>query len=389
LISASYALDNGLALTPPMGWLAWERFRCVIDCDQFPDSCINEDLFLSMADRMVTDGFKDAGYIYVNIDDCYLAKTRDKNGFLIPDPVRFPHGLNWLSDQIHNRGLKLGVYEDYGVFTCGGYPGIYSHEATDTKTFANWMADSVKLDGCYMKSSSMESGYSFVSKLLNQTGRPMLFSCSGPDYQRMDGLPINYTLYGNICNLWRLFDDIQDSWESVLNIINYWGDNQNTLIKAAGPGHWNDPDMLIIGDFGLSFEQSKAQMAFWAIFAAPLYMSNDLRRLTPWQKEILLNKEIININQDKLGKQGRRVNKSNGVEVWMRNLSRGRAVLLFNPQPYGTPYLVTANWSDLGLNNSTACQLRDLFAHSNIGTFTQSYSSWVNPTGVQLLYFNC
>ncbi|XP_046860620.1 alpha-N-acetylgalactosaminidase-like isoform X2 [Xenia sp. Carnegie-2017] len=317
-------LDNGLSLTPPMGWMAWERFRCNTDCKNFPDTCISEKLFMNMADRMAEDGFRDAGYEFISIDDCWMEKTRDSKGRLQADKERFPSGIKALADYIHSKKLKLGIYADYGTHTCAGYPGSIDNMVLDAQTFANWTVDYLKFDGCYSDPKTMSSGYPKMTKALNATKRPIVFSCSWPAYWNPKP---DYMVVAKYCNLWRNYNDIQDSWDSVVDIIDYYAANQEELIKAAGPGHWNDPDELIIGDFSLSFEQSKSQFAIWSIMASPLIMSNDLRSLTPRFRDILLNKEVIAVNQDKLGVQGKRVFKD--VE-FLKRLGTTVAKNIFN-----------------------------------------------------------
>nr|XP_016794794.2 alpha-N-acetylgalactosaminidase isoform X6 [Pan troglodytes] len=359
-------LDNGLLQTPPMGWLAWERFRCNINCDEDPKNCISERLFMEMADRMAQDGWRDMGYTYLNIDDCWIG-GRDASGCLMPDPKRFPHGIPFLADYVHSLGLKLGIYADMGNFTCMGYPGTTLDKVVqDAQTFAEWKVDMLKLDGCFSTPEERAQGYPKMAAALNATGRPIAFSCSWPAYE--GGLPprVNYSLLADICNLWRNYDDIQDSWWSVLSILNWFVEHQDILQPVAGPGHWNDPDMarlgeegsrsssglfltsasqsagiykhepphlaicpppyrrllflmenkklmlrwkLLIGNFGLSLEQSRAQMALWTVLAAPLLMSTDLRTISAQNMDILQNPLMIKINQDPLGIQGRRIHK--------------------------------------------------------------------------------
>ncbi|TDG50834.1 hypothetical protein AWZ03_002823 [Drosophila navojoa] len=304
LLRAGSALDNGLALTPPMGWMSWQRFRCITDCDTFPDECISEKLFRRSADLLVSEGYADVGYEYVIIDDCWLEWNRDnKTNKLVPDRKRFPRGLNVLADHIHAKGLKFGLYQDFGTKTCAGYPGVIDHMALDAETFANWDVDYVKLDGCYANVSDMATGYPEFGRLLNETGRPMVYSCSWPAYQSGSEQPLFEALKRH-CNLWRNWADIQDSFQSVMTIADYFANNQDSMQPHAGPGHWNDPDMLILGNYGLSYDQSKLQMAIWAVLAAPLIMSNDLAKVRPEIKEILQNRDVIAVNQDPLGIQG-------------------------------------------------------------------------------------
>ncbi|XP_063970201.1 alpha-N-acetylgalactosaminidase-like isoform X2 [Lytechinus pictus] len=348
LCGCIHALDNGLARTPPMGWLAWERFRCNIDCKNDPKNCISEQLFMEMADRMVEDGYLDAGYEYINIDDCWSSKQRDSQGRLQADPDRFPSGIKALADYVHKRGLKLGIYGDYGNLTCGGYPGSLGHLEVDANTFAEWGVDMFKMDGCYADPKTMKKGYPEMTKYLNQTGRPILFSCSWPDYERASGIEVDYKLVAENCNIWRNYDDIQDSWQSVLGIVDYYAKEQDTLASVQGPGSFNDPDMIIVGDFGLSYEQAKAQIAMWTIFAAPMLMSNDLRTIRPEFRELLLNKEVININQDSSGHFGKRVLQDGNIEAWTRNVTLGSyATAILNRGTNGAPMNVTITdqWS--------------------------------------------
>ncbi|KAG8432929.1 hypothetical protein GDO86_017263 [Hymenochirus boettgeri] len=384
-------LDNGLVRTPPMGWMTWQRYRCNIDCKNDPDNCISENLIKSMADKMANSGWRDLGYVYLCIDDCWSLKKRDSTGRLQADPERFPSGIKNLANYVHSKGLKLGIYGDMGNYTCGGYPGTTLETIKiDAETFASWEVDMLKFDGCYSTSEEQALGYPKMSEALNATGRPILYSCSWPAYQ--GGLPpkVNYTLLGNICNMWRNYDDIQDSWDSVLTIIQWYAKNQPVLQPAAGPGGWNDPDMLITGDFGLSFEQSKVQLAIWAILAAPFIMSNDLRTISQEAKYLLQNRLLIYINQDSLGKQGALISKVNSLWVWKRELVNGQyAVAVMNSGTDGLPKPYTTS---LGLLNITDCsdgyKLYDVFEKEYLGLFKSgtTINMKINPTGVILSF---
>ncbi|CAH3109766.1 unnamed protein product [Porites lobata] len=376
-------LDNGLAKTPPMGWMDWERFRCNIDCTNDPENCISERLIMEMADRMAEDGFKDAGYEYVSIDDCWASHNRTSDGQLQPDPERFPHGMKALGEYIHLKGLKFGIYADYGTKTCGGYPGSIDHIQQDMNTFAGWGVDYLKLDGCYADPKTMDTGYPMVTKALNNTGRPIVFSCSWPAYQVAAKITPNYTRIAEYCNLWRNYDDIQDSWQSVTGIVKWYGDHQDEMIPAAGPGHWNDPDMLIVGDFGLSYEESKAQFAIWAVMASPLIMSTDLRKIPLWAKEILLNSEVIAVNQDKLGKMGRRV-QTGSSEIWARPLADGSVAVVLFSHSDSTPVTIKATFKLIGLTAKQAVA-RDLFEHKDLGIYDTMFEAIVNPSGVVMV----
>ncbi|PNF24276.1 Alpha-N-acetylgalactosaminidase [Cryptotermes secundus] len=362
------ALDNGLALTPPMGWLAWERYRCIVDCETYPNDCVSEQLFRRTADLLVSEGYADVGYEYIIIDDCWLAHERGSDGRLQPDPQRFPSGIKALADYIHSLGLKFGIYEDFGNYTCAGYPGVVGHMKTDAQTFADWEVDYVKLDGCYSEPEDMDTGYPEFGSYLNETGRPMIYSCSWPVYQEFAGIEPNFTALKQYCNLWRNYVDIDDSWEEVEIIMDYFAEKQDSIAEHAGPGHWNDPDMLIIGNYGLSYDQSKVQMAIWAILAAPLLMSTALRDVKPEYKDILQNKAILAINQDELGIQGRRVNNTGLIDIWTRPISPefdgeySYAVAFVSRRIDGYPYLKSVTLAEIGLTSACGYEFQDLYS---------------------------
>ena len=251
---------------------------------------------------MVSEGYLAMGYEYLVIDDCWLSHKRDANNKLQPDPKRFPSGIRKLADYIHSKGLKFGIYEDYGTLTCGGFPGSIDHLELDANTFAEWTVDYLKLDGCYADVKVMDTGYPEMAYYLNKTNRPIVYSCSWPAYQNFAKIEPNYKLIAEHCNLWRNYDDIDDSWDSMYQISQWFASKQDELAVVHKPGSWNDPDMLLIGNYGLSYEQSKTQMALWAMMSAPLLMSVDLRTMKPEFKGILQNKNLVGINQDKLGK---------------------------------------------------------------------------------------
>ncbi|CAH1164650.1 unnamed protein product [Phaedon cochleariae] len=365
------ALDNGLARTPPMGWMHWQRFRCLIDCQAYPDECISERLFRTMAERLATDGYLQAGYEYIMIDDCWASKERDSDGKLQPDPDRFPNGIKPLADYVHSLGLKFGIYGDYGILTCGGYPGSKYHLEVDANTFAEWGVDYLKLDGCYTDFHNIEEGYVEMGKYLNATGRPITYSCSWPAYQEPEGLKSNYTKLAETCNLWRNWDDIEDSWDNVTDIVDWFSGNQDRIANFSGPGHWNDPDMLLIGNYGLSYEQSKAQMAVWAVMAAPLIMSVDLRTIEPQMKNILLNAEAIRVNQDPLGIMGRLVLKKEKIDIWTKPVlpivkgTNSYAVALMSRRVDGYPRRINVTLSELNITHPGGFILKDIFSPQN------------------------
>lgn len=389
-------LDNGLALTPPMGWLSWERYRCNTDCQADPDNCISEKLYMTMADLLVSGGYKDAGYKYVNIDDCWMEKERDANGFLVADRQRFPHGIKWLADYVHSKGLKLGIYEDFGTFTCGGYPGSKFYLEQDAETFASWGIDMVKLDGCYTDIEDMDYGYPAMSFFLNQTGRPMLYSCSWPAYIVFSGHIPDYKKIATYCNIWRNYADIQDSWDSVKGIIKFYGDDAGNFSEIAGPGNFNDPDMIIVGNYGLSYDEQRVQMALWSIMAAPLLLSIDLRNVKPESKALLLNDNLIRVNQDHYGYQGKRLYKMDNIEVWVKYMGvdgKGGAFAFLNLDDGGGPTDVSFPLYKLGLNQAEGYNVTEGFTGQFIGVLKPNdiINATVNPSGVWMgiAYFDC
>ncbi|XP_012622871.2 alpha-galactosidase A [Microcebus murinus] len=390
-IPRARALDNGLAMTPTMGWLHWERFMCNLDCREEPDSCISEQLFMQMADLMVSDGWKDAGYEYLCIDDCWMAPQRDSKGRLQADPHRFPGGIPRLANYVHSKGLKLGIYADVGNNTCAGFPGSFGYYDIDAQTFADWGVDLLKFDGCHCDSIQLlADGYKYMSSALNKTGRSIVYSCEWPLYM----LPLqqpNYEEIRQYCNHWRSFADIYDSWQSVKNILDWTSSQQDRIVHVAGPGGWNDPDMLVIGNFGLSWDQQVTQMALWAIMAAPLLMSNDLRSISPQAKALLQHKDVIAINQDPLGKQGYQLRKAGNFEVWERPLAGlAWAIAVTNRQEIGGPLSYTISIVSLGrgVACNPACHITQLLpVKRELGfhEWTSELKIRINPTGTVLL----
>ncbi|XP_046362787.2 alpha-N-acetylgalactosaminidase-like isoform X2 [Haliotis rufescens] len=390
-VTLTLGLDNGLALTPPMGWLDWERFRCNIDCVNDPENCIGELLFKQTADRMASDGWLNAGYEYLIVDDCWEAESRDSDGRLYADPTRFPGGMKALADYVHLKGLKFGVHQDFGHETCSHYPGGEFYLQTDAQTFADWGVDFVKMDGCNSDLGDMDYGYPAFGMFLNKTGRPMIYSCEWPFYQSVKHFKIpDYAAVRRTCNTWRTNKDIQDSWDSLLQTIQFQDQDQGNFSQYAGPGGWNDPDMLILGNFGLSPDMERTQMAMWGILAAPLLMSTDLRNIRNSSKALLQNRRLIAINQDKLGVQGKKIMTVGPVDVWTRPLlPTGSVGIVFFHSDVLThgfhyPRITTVQARALGLTASQGYNLVDPFDGSSKGTVkpSDSIKVRVNPTGV-------
>ncbi|GAB6023888.1 hypothetical protein CHUAL_008624 [Chamberlinius hualienensis] len=389
------ALNNGLAMTPPMGFNAWQAFGCQTDCVNFPDTCISEKLFKSIADEMVAGGYLAAGYQYLNIDDCWMANERDANGRLQADPVRFPSGIKGLVDYIHSKGLKFGIYSDYGNWTCGGYPGTPDdYLQIDATAFAEWGVDYFKFDGCYTEAEDMPNGYITMGTYLNATGRPIVYSCSWPAYWTYQGLDPDYQAIAKTCNLWRNWDDVYDDWVSIEDIFTYYAVNQDELTAVAGPGHWNDPDMLVGGNQpGITTCEFEVQMGLWAILAAPLLISTDIRKIDQAYKDIYLNAEVIKLNQEVLGIQGRLIMKSGDLSVWTKQInpvhhsdkdyySLGVAIL-----NNGTAVTsVDIPLDSIGLTFTGGYGLQDLFVPDNQRLLypTDSITATVQPHGIKL-----
>jgi alpha-galactosidase len=362
---------NGLALTPPMGWNSWNKFGCDID----------EAIVRRVADAMVSSGMRDAGYLYVVIDDCWHGE-RDADGFITADPRKFPSGMKALGDYIHSRGLKFGIYSDAGAKTCGGRPGSQGHEYQDALTYAQWGVDYLKYDWCNTGSRNAEEAYALMADALRSTGRDVVFSiCEWGTNQP-------WLWAQKIGNLWRTTGDITDKWEGKHHGY-AWGvvsiaDMNEPLWPYAGPGHWNDPDMLEVGNGGLTTAEYRAHFSLWAIMAAPLIAGNDVSNMDDATRSILLNKEVIAVDQEGLGIQGRRVWKEGDLEVWVKPLAGGgRAVLLFNR---GTsPAEIAFDWDQIGYPPHLEARVRDLWKHKGLGRMSRRYSATVAPHDVVML----
>ncbi|KAI7690125.1 Alpha-N-acetylgalactosaminidase [Sarcoptes scabiei] len=325
LIVSVFAWDNGLLRTPPMGWISWLRFTCQLDCDQYPNECINEKLYKDMVDRMAQDGYLEAGYNTVNIDDCWMEKERDpETKRLVADRQRFPNGIKHLVEYGRAKNVSIGIYQDIGTKTCAGFPGTYSgnedHSEIDSKTFAEWGVDSIKMDGCFAKLNEFNKKFTKYRKALEKQDHKIAFCCEWPSYLSSRIIEdVEFESIKQNCNYWRNYEDVVDSYESLQRIIFFYATHNNLYIKFNGG--WFDPDMLTIGNNGLSLEQSKTQMNFWSMWSSPLFMSADLRTIRPEFKAILLNKNLIAINQDPLGIMATKIIHNEKIQVWSKRLS--------------------------------------------------------------------
>lgn len=375
---------NGLAKTPPMGWMSWEIFRCEVNCTTHPDACIDHNLYERMTDHIASDGYLEAGYNQVSIDDCWANKfSRDPQGRLFPDPARFPAGMKALGDYMHAKGVRFGTYGDEGKYTCGFYPGTKDHEKADADTFASWGVDYLKLDGCYEEQPDFAVDYPRMGSSLQATGRPIVYSCSWPAYlgDNETAKPFEAMIAAG-CNLWRNWGDIDCNWQSVLEIVDHWGDFAEALQPWAGPGHWHDMDMLLVGANCLNLDEERTQMAIWSISASPLIMGNDLRKVPDASKAILLNRHAIAVNQDSLGRMGirhRNFTSASTTQVWYRQLAGGDvAVALYNkavPQAVD----ITVQFADVGLAAGKATVF-DIWAEKALPqAYSGSYTAQAVP----------
>ncbi|WP_177235395.1 NPCBM/NEW2 domain-containing protein [Streptomyces sp. MUSC 14] len=345
------ALADGLALTPPMGFNNWNSTHCRAD--------FNETMVKGIADLFVAKGLKDAGYQYVNLDDCWALPNRDANGKLVPDPARFPNGIKAVADYVHSKGLKLGIYTSAGIKTCNsaGFPGALGHEYSDAQQFADWGVDYLKYDNCNNLGVDAQVRYRTMRDALRATGRPIVYSIC----EWGENKPWEWA--ADVGNLWRTTGDISDDWGSMVSIL-----KQNLpLAPYAGPGHWNDPDMLEVGNGGMTDTEYRSHFSLWSIMAAPLLIGTDLRKATPATFDILDNKDIIGVDQDPLGKQGTVVSSGGGRWVIAKEMKDGsRAVALFNES--GTAQRIATTASAVGLPAAPAYTVRDLWQHRDDNT---------------------
>lgn len=363
---------ENLAQTPPMGWNSWNKFKCDV----------SETLIMETADAMVASGMKDAGYEYVVIDDCWQI-DRDKNGKIVADPERFPSGIKALADYIHSKGLKFGIYSCAGTKTCEKRPGSHGKEIIDARTYAEWGVDYLKYDWCFTDGLDAQKAYTDMSIAIKKAGRPMVFSiCEW-------GLSEPWKWAKDVGHLWRTTYDIKDWYDGEID-GNFLGwskilDKQIGLEKYSGPGHWNDPDMLEVGNGRQTNTEYTAHFSFWALLSAPLIAGNDLRTMDKETVKILTNKEVIAVNQDKLGKQGYKISDSGDKEVWLKELENGDySIILFNRGSENQH--VSVHWEMISPEHTSATFLvRDLWEHEDLGAFKFGFSGLVPSHGVKMI----
>ena len=341
--------DDGLAPTPPVGWNSWNRFGAAID----------EALVREIAEALVETGMREAGYRYVVIDDGWEARERDRNGDLVADPAKFPRGMAALAEHVHGLGLRFGIYTDAGTNTCQGFPASLGYEFRDARRFAQWGVDYVKVDWCHTSGLGPRTIYTKWALAVAAARRPMVLSIC--EWGR--GRPWEWA--ASVGHLWRTSWDIQDTWGSLTGVV----ERQVSLHAYAGPGHWNDPDMLEVGNGGMTESEYRTHFALWALLAAPLMAGNDLRAMTTPTRDLLTAPEVLAIDQDALGRQGRRVRSTAGGDVWVRALADGgHAVGLTNRDDRARE--VAVEWRELGTPAGAARLVRDVFAlgHAEINS---------------------
>jgi alpha-galactosidase len=364
-VVGAFGQGRELARTPPIGWNSWGHFGLRIS-----DAAIR-----AQAKALVDSGMKAAGYEYVVIDGGWEG-YHDAQGIFHPDILKFPD-MKALCDYIHSLGLKVGIHSTPGPVTCSGREGSYGHEQEDVETFARWGIDFLKYDWCsgstVYKPDQLEAAYEKVHQDLLRTTRPILYSLC--EYGVQDVWKWGASVGGN---MWRTTGDIQDNYYRMA----YIGFEQNGLEKYAGPGHWNDPDMLEVGNGGLTDEESRTQMSLWCLLAAPLFASNDLTKMSPETRAILTNREVIAVDQDPAGIQGRQVWQEGPLEIWMKPLADGtKAVGLFNRDEHAMT--ITLSFKHMGVTGPV--KVRDLWAHKDLGAFTETSVNTVPAHGVVML----
>lgn len=377
LFSYSQEFSN-LAKTPPMGWNSWNKFGCDV----------SEKLIKEMADAMVKSGMRDAGYNYLVIDDCWQI-GRDAKGDIIADPERFPSGMKALGDYIHSKGLKFGIYSCAGSMTCQSRPGSRGYQFQDAKKYAEWGVDYLKYDWCFDEGQNAKAAYKTMSDALKETKRPIVFSIcewgGSKPWEWGEG----------IGHLWRTTFDIRDCYQctfdwgglGILDII----DRQADLWKYAGPGHWNDPDMLEVGNGGMTYDENKTHFSMWSMLASPLMAGNDLRNLDPTTAQILTNKEVIAVNQDAKGQQARRFMDMGEYEIWAKPLADGKVAICFLNRT-ATEWKLDYDWKkntmyfveDVKIKKDIYI-VRDLWEHKSIGTTEKNLVKSIPAHGVLMV----
>lgn len=358
---------EGLALTPPMGWNSWNTFACDI----------NEQLVKDVADKFIEYGLKDAGYEYIVIDDGWMEMERDENYNLVPDHKKFPNGMKSVADYVHSKGLKFGIYNCAGSLTCGGYPGTRGFEYQDAKLYASWGVDFIKYDWCSTQNLNAKGAYETMRDAIHKAGRPMIFSiCEWGDNQP-------WLWAEDIGHMWRISGDIVNCWDCELSHGNWsaWGlwpiiRMRQNIRQYNGPGHWNDLDMMEVGN-GFTAAEDRVHFTMWCILSSPLVLGNDVRSMNKETRDLLTNKEVIAINQDSLGVQGFRFMNENDIEIWVKALANDEWAIAF-VNMRNAENTINYDWAkhpimDALVNRTLnigkrTYKVRDLLKHKDLGT---------------------
>jgi len=379
----NYKKYEGLALTPPMGWNSWNKFACNVD----------ENLIKQVADAMVASGMKDAGYTYINIDDCWHGE-RDSLGFIHAVSKRFPSGMKALADYVHAKGLKFGIYSDAGSQTCGGRPGSRGYEFQDAQMYASWGVDYLKYDWCNTEGLKAEGAYKTITAALRKAGRPVVLSiCEWGTDKPWEWGPAVGHLWRTTGDIYNCFDCIEDhgTWKSwgVMQIL----DKQEGLRQYAGPGHWNDPDMMEVGN-GMPVNEDRAHFSMWSMIAAPLIAGNDIRKMSKETRQVLTNKEVVEVNQDKLGVQGFKYTAKDGLETWLKPLDGGKWAIVFLNRSK-EPRAVNFDWSKTPIMDElshaelnaakTTYKVRNLWTKKDLGNTKKAFKATVPSHDVVML----
>ncbi|MEO6707578.1 MAG: glycoside hydrolase family 27 protein [Ginsengibacter sp.] len=371
---------DGLALTPPIGWNSWNTFQ----------TNISEKLVMETVDELVSIGMKDAGYTYIVLDDGWMANERDSLGNLVPDPKKFPHGIKAVADYIHSKGFKFGLYNCAGTLTCAKYPGTRGYEYQDARNYAAWDVDYLKYDWCNTEGINAKEAYTTMSKALKTAGRPIVFSiCEW-------GVNKPWQWAAPVGQLWRTTEDIYQVFDSVHN----WGtwnalsvmrivDLNDSLRQYAGPGHWNDPDMLEVGN-GMTFNEDKTHFSIWCMMAAPLIAGNDIRKMTKQTEDILTNKDVIAIDQDSLGIQGFKYSDQDSLQIWFKPLQNDEWAVCFLNRSSKTRQ-INFNWKNENvvdniyhyvLHKNIPYTMYDVWSKKNTGTTGKPFNAKIEPHDV-------
>ncbi len=385
-VTAGAQKFEDLAQTPPMGWNSWNTFETDID----------EQLVRNIADKFVELGLKDAGYEYIVLDDGWMSRERDSNGNLVADPKKFPNGMKALVDYVHSQGLKFGLYNCAGGNTCAGYPGSRGHQYQDARLYASWGVDFLKYDWCDTENLNARESYVTMRDALYEAGKPVLFSiCEWGTYQPWEWA-------GDVGHMWRITGDIINCWDCEVG-HGSWASfgiwkvielrNKEKIRQAAGPGHWNDYDMMEVGN-GMTNAEDRSHFAMWNILNSPLMMGNDLREVSKETLKTLTNKEVIAVNKDPLAIPAFRFNNENNVEIWAKPLKNEKWAITFVNRN-DTPVDIDFDWrrhqlsDDLSQRSlqveNTTYQLRDLFLHEEVGDTSKNLQTSIGVHDVLML----